>query len=71
MSELTIERIRLFALRSAPGRGPLSSLGPMPTRNGLLVEITTKEGATGWGEVQWHSDRLAAWRSTFRHPASL
>ena len=28
MSELTIERIRLFALRSAPGRGPLSSLGP-------------------------------------------
>ncbi len=51
MNELTIDRIRLFALRAAPDRGPLSSLGPMPTRNGLLVEVTTKEGATGWGEV--------------------
>ena len=51
MNKFTIDRIRLFALRSTPGRGPISSLGPMPARNGLLVELTTREGATGWGEV--------------------
>jgi len=45
------ERIRLFAVRAEPDHGPSSSLGPMPIRNGLLIEVTTREGAIGWGEV--------------------
>ena len=47
----TIDRLQAFAVSAHPKSGPVSSLGPMPVRNALLVAITTKDGATGWGEV--------------------
>ncbi|MEP1964275.1 mandelate racemase/muconate lactonizing enzyme family protein [Tateyamaria sp.] len=48
---ITIDRIEAFALTARPSVGPVSSLGMMPVRNGVLVAITSKDGATGWGEV--------------------
>ena len=51
MPELRIDRIRLFAVRAVPEQVPESSLGRMQARNGMLIEVTTQEGATGWGEV--------------------
>jgi L-alanine-DL-glutamate epimerase-like enolase superfamily enzyme len=51
MTALTIDRIRLFALHRAVERGPFSSLAAMPSRNGLLVELTDADGAVGWGEA--------------------
>ncbi len=51
MKFINIDRIRLFAVAARPPSGPVSSLGNMPTRNGLLIELTTPDGAVGWGEV--------------------
>ena len=51
MKSICIDRVRVFALAARPPSGPVSSLGEMPTRNSLLVELTTTEGAVGWGEV--------------------
>ncbi len=51
MKFFSIDRIRIFALAAHPPSGPVSSLGNMPTRNGLLIELTTIEDVVGWGEV--------------------
>lgn len=51
MSAIKIASVRGFALTSAVSDGPLSSLGPMPTRNGMLIELKDRDGATGWGEA--------------------
>lgn len=51
MTQIIIERIQLHALSAAIAAGPESSLASMPTRNALLVEVTTTCGATGWGEA--------------------
>lgn len=48
---ITIERVQGFALSVRPPIGPVSSLGAMPTRNGVLIAITSSDGITGWGEV--------------------
>jgi len=48
---LAIDRVRVFAIQAAPESCPVSSLGAMPLRNGLLIEVTTKDGAVGWGET--------------------
>ncbi|MCY4259131.1 MAG: mandelate racemase/muconate lactonizing enzyme family protein, partial [Rhodobacteraceae bacterium] len=48
---LAIDRVRVFAVRAVPESCPVSSLGAMPLRNGLLVEATTEDGAVGWGET--------------------
>ncbi|MEM5502954.1 mandelate racemase/muconate lactonizing enzyme family protein [Ahrensia kielensis] len=46
-----IDRIRAYALSCAVDGGPVSSLGLMPTRNGVLIEITDGDGVIGWGEA--------------------
>lgn len=46
-----IARIELFALSCRVEDGPVSSLALMPTRNGLLIRITSNDGAYGWGEA--------------------
>ncbi|MGE4610797.1 MAG: mandelate racemase/muconate lactonizing enzyme family protein [Paracoccaceae bacterium] len=46
-----IDRIELFALSCRVDDGPVSSLAPMPTRNGLLLRLTCDDGAYGWGEA--------------------
>ncbi len=48
--ETCIDRIEVFALSCTVEGGPKSTLAPMPVRNGMLVRITTKGGAFGWGE---------------------
>lgn len=48
---IKIDRIRAYALSCAVDGGPVSSLALMPTRNGVLIEITTSDGAIGWGEA--------------------
>lgn len=51
MSPIIIERIQAYAVSATPSRGPESSLGLMPVRNGLLIRLTTVDGAEGWGEA--------------------
>ncbi|MEE9445731.1 MAG: mandelate racemase/muconate lactonizing enzyme family protein [Cocleimonas sp.] len=51
MNFINFDRMRVFAVAAKPPSGPVSSLGNMPTRNGLLIELTTPEGVVGWGEV--------------------
>ncbi len=46
-----IDRIEAFALSCAVDGGPVSSLAPMPVRNGLLLRMTASDGAWGWGEA--------------------
>lgn len=48
---IVIDRIEAFALSARPAFGPISSLGSMPVRNGVLLAITSKDGVTGWGEI--------------------
>ncbi len=48
---LAIDRVRAFAIRAAQENCPVSSLGAITSRNGLLVEVTTEDGAVGWGET--------------------
>lgn len=48
---IKIDRIRAYALSCSVDGGPVSSLALMPTRNGVLIEITATDGATGWGEA--------------------
>lgn len=48
---IKIERIEVYALSVAVENGPVSSLGKLKTRNGLLVALTAKDGVTGWGEI--------------------
>ena len=48
---VTIDRIEAFALSASPSVGPISSLGAMPVRNGVVLAITSKDGVTGWGEI--------------------
>jgi len=48
---ITVERLQAFAITAKPSVGPISSLGNMPVRNGLLVAITSHDGITGWGEI--------------------
>ena len=51
MQPIIIDRIQVFAVSVTPPRGPESSLGSMPVRNGLLVTLTTLDGVEGWGEA--------------------
>lgn len=51
MTAITIERLQAFALSRAVDGGPVSSLAPMPTRNGLLLAATASDGCVGWGEA--------------------
>lgn len=51
MTPIIIDRIQAFAVSATPPRGPESSLGSMPVRNGLLLCLTTLDGVEGWGEV--------------------
>lgn len=51
MTALDVDRIQAFAISARPSRRPESSLGSMPTRNGLLVQVTTSDGVVGWGEA--------------------
>ena len=46
-----IDRIQGYALSVRPPVGPVSSLGNMPVRNGVLIAITSRDGVTGWGEI--------------------
>ncbi|MEE9428615.1 MAG: enolase C-terminal domain-like protein [Paracoccaceae bacterium] len=46
-----IDRIEVFALSCHVDGGPVSSLANMPTRNGLLMRLTSDDGAYGWGEA--------------------
>ena len=48
---IVINRIEAFAIEARPPVGPVSSLGAMPVRNGVLIAITSKQGITGWGEI--------------------
>lgn len=48
---IKIDRIRAYALSCAVDGGPVSSLATMPTRNGVLIEMTASDGAVGWGEA--------------------
>lgn len=48
---ITIDRIEGFAVCAHPSVGPVSSLGTMPVRNGVLIAITSTDGVTGWGEI--------------------
>lgn len=50
-SHITIDRLQAYALSSTVQGGPVSSLGNMPTRNGLLLQATADDGCIGWGEV--------------------
>ena len=46
-----IDHIEVFALTCHVDGGPVSSLAPMPTRNGLLLRVTSDDGVHGWGEA--------------------
>ncbi len=48
---IDIARIDSFCLRAAADSLPMSSLGAMQARNGLLVRIEDSHGAFGWGEI--------------------
>lgn len=48
---IVIDRVEAYAVSAHPAVGPVSSLGPMPVRNGVLIAITCSEGITGWGEI--------------------
>ena len=48
---IVVDRIEGFAIEARPSVGPVSSLGSMPVRNGVLVAVTSKQGVTGWGEI--------------------
>ncbi len=50
-ASFTLDRFEVFALSRAVDGGPKSSLAPMPTRNGLLLKVTSREGVSGWGEA--------------------
>lgn len=50
-ASFTLDRFEVFALSRAVDGGPMSSLAPMPTRNGLLIKVTSREGVSGWGEA--------------------
>jgi len=50
-NQIDIDRIQLFALSATTADSPESSLGKMGKRNGLLLAVTDKDGATGWGEI--------------------
>ena len=50
-AQIQIDRIQGYALSVRPAVGPVSSLGNMPVRNGVLIAITSRDGVTGWGEV--------------------
>lgn len=50
-SHITIDRLQAYAVSSSVEGGPVSSLGNMPTRNGLLLRVTADDGCVGWGEV--------------------
>ena len=50
-SSIDIARIETFCLRADVDNLPISSLGAMSARNGLLVRIEDSHGAFGWGEV--------------------
>ncbi len=51
MTPIVIDRIQVFAVSVRPPRGPESSLGSMPVRNGLLIAVTSVDGIEGWGEA--------------------
>ncbi len=51
LKPIKIERMQAFAVSAKPSFGPISSLGTMPVRNGVLVALTSSEGVTGWGEI--------------------
>lgn len=46
-----IGRIAAFALSSPVAHGPVSTLGKMPVRNGVLLQVNLRSSATGWGEI--------------------
>lgn len=48
---IKIERMQAFAVSATPSFGPISSLGSMPVRNGVLVALTSSDDVTGWGEI--------------------
>ncbi len=51
MNRVIVDRVQAYAVSVTPSRGPESSLASMPVRNGLLVKLTTRGGAEGWGEA--------------------
>ena len=51
LTQVQIERVQGYALSVRPSVGPVSSLGDMPVRNGVLIAITSSDGVTGWGEI--------------------
>ena len=51
LAQVQIDRIQGYALSVRPPVGPVSSLGSMPVRNGVLIAITSSDGVTGWGEI--------------------
>ena len=51
LAQVQIDRIQGYALSVRPPVGPVSSLGTMPVRNGVLIAITSSDGVTGWGEI--------------------
>ncbi len=48
---IQIDRIQLFMLSAETSSGPESSMGKIGKRSGLLIEITDRDGGTGWGEI--------------------
>ncbi|MEP5730381.1 MAG: mandelate racemase/muconate lactonizing enzyme family protein [Sulfitobacter sp.] len=50
-TQIQIDRVQGYAMSVRPPVGPVSSLGNMPVRNGVLIAITSRDGATGWGEI--------------------
>jgi L-alanine-DL-glutamate epimerase-like enolase superfamily enzyme len=48
---LEIERIEAYALACRVDGGPVSTLALMPVRCGLVIKITSTDGAYGWGEA--------------------
>lgn len=51
VEHVTLARIETFPLIAKVEQGPLSSLGPMPTRRACLVRVEDPDGAFGWGEI--------------------
>ncbi|WDR03962.1 hypothetical protein PSQ19_08050 [Devosia algicola] len=47
----SIDRIEAYALACAVEGGPVSTLALMPVRTGLLIKLTSTDGAAGWGEA--------------------
>ena len=48
---IDVARVETFCLRADVANLPVSSLGAMRARNGLLVRVEDSDGAFGWGEV--------------------